>query len=99
VSGLTIDLATSNATAGSSTTEAMFGYDPSMPMAWIAGIIFSVTTLVHIYQYFKHRSWYLYLMLLGVLMETFGYWTRVIAIKNPNNNAALSMTFLLSTFV
>ena len=83
----------------STSAEAMFGYSPSMPMAWIAGIVFTVSALVHTYQYFKHRAWYLYLMMLGIFMEVFGYWVRVIAVKNPENNAAVTMTFLLTTFV
>ena len=81
------------------TAQAMFGYDASMPMAWIGGILFTISAITHIYQYVKHRAWYFYLMMLGILMEVFGYWTRVIAIKNPNNSAAVSMTFMLSTSV
>ncbi|MCJ1416414.1 hypothetical protein MMC32_002749 [Xylographa parallela] len=79
------------------TVLAVFGYSPSMPMAWIGGVVFTLSALVHTFQYFKHRAWYLYLMMLGIFMEVFGYWTRVIAIRNPNNNAAVFMTFLLTT--
>ena len=96
---LLIDVATTNTTMAGTGAENIFGYTPSMPMAWIGGIIFSLTALIHIYQYFKHRAWYFYLMMLGILMEVFGFWTRVVVIKNPNNNAAISMTFLLTTFV
>ena len=80
------------------TASAVFGYNPSMPMAWIGGVVFTLSALVHIFQYFKHRAWYLYLMMLGIFMEVFGYWTRVIAIQNPNNNGAVFMTFLLTTY-
>ena len=92
-------VATTNTTMAGTGAENIFGYEPSMPMAWIGGIVFSLTALIHIYQYFKHRAWYFYLMMLGILMEVFGFWTRVVVIKNPNNNAAISMTFLLTTSV
>lgn len=91
--------ATGNNTMTGTTSSAVFGYDPSMPMAWIGGVIFTLSALVHVFQYFKHHAWFLYLLMLGIFMEVFGYWTRVIAIRNPNNNAAVFMTFLLTTYV
>jgi hypothetical protein len=56
--------ATIPATANAS--ESVFGYDANLPMAWIAGIVLSISTLFHIYQYFKRRSIYFYLFLLGI---------------------------------
>lgn len=92
----------------------MFSYDASLPMAWIGGVVFSLTALFHVFQYFKNRSFYLYLFMIGVfskcllivhqclaltgmVVEVASYWCRVVAIKNPNNGAASSMTYLLST--
>ncbi|MCJ1476129.1 hypothetical protein MMC13_004794 [Lambiella insularis] len=88
---------TGNSTVTGTTSWAVYGYDLTMPLAWIGGIVFTLSALVHIFQYFKHRAWYLYLLMLGILMEVFGYWTRVLAIQNPSNNAAVFMTFLLTT--
>jgi hypothetical protein len=68
-----------------------------MPMAWIAGVIFSVTFLVHVYQYFKHKAFFLYLLLLGIAFELVGYWTRVVAIKDPENASAGAATYLFTT--
>ena len=74
-----------------------FGYDPSMPMAWIGGILFTISAIIHVIQYVRHRAFYLYLFLLGAFMEVAGYWTRVIAIKDIRNNGANSLTWLLAT--
>ena len=48
-------------------SEALFGTSyPNEAIAWIAAILFSVTALIHLFQYFKNRAWYLYLLLIGI---------------------------------
>ena len=68
-----------------------------MPMAWIGGVIVSMIFLVHLFQVFYYRGYYLYLFMFGVVLEVLGYWTRVVAIKEPNNTGAVAITFLLIT--
>ena len=88
----------SNATAPAATTSSsMFGYDASMPMAWIGGVIMSVVFLVHLFQVFYYKGYYLYLFIFGIVLEVFGYWTRVIAIKQPDNVGVVAVTYLLIT--
>ena len=67
-----------------------------MPMAWFAGIIFTLAFLLHVFQYIVHKAWFLYLFLLGIAMELCGYWTRVLSIKQPDNGAAASSTYALT---
>ncbi|KAI4147546.1 MAG: hypothetical protein LQ340_005506 [Diploschistes diacapsis] len=88
----------SNTTAPAATTSSsMFGYNASMPMAWIGGVIMSILFLVHLYQVFRYRGYYLYLFMFGIVLQVSGYWTRVVAIKQPDNVGAVAMTYLLIT--
>ena len=57
----------------------------------------SIVFLVHLFQVFHYRGYYLYLFMLGIIMEVFGYWTRVVAIKQPDNIGAVAMSYLLIT--
>ena len=94
-----IDVNRNPATESSTTTNSniWFNYDPSLAMGWIAGILFTIAAIVHVVQYIRYRALYLYLFLLGVFMEAAGYWTHVVAVKEPKNNGANSMTYLLIT--
>ena len=57
----------STTTTTSQTAEVtILGYDASMVMAWMGGIIFTVALLFHGWQYIKHRAFYLYLLMLGI---------------------------------
>ena len=57
----------------------------------------SVVFLVHLFQVFYYKGYYLYLLMFGIVLEVFGYWTRVVAIKQPDNVGAVAMTYLLIT--
>jgi hypothetical protein len=83
--------------SGSDVQSAFFGSESSMPMAWVGGILISIMFLIHIFQYFHYHGYYLYLFILGIIMEVCGYWVRVVAIKQPNNAAAAGITYLLLT--
>ena len=48
----------------------MFGYDASMAMAWIGGIVFTIMFVIHAFQYIHYRSLYLYLLMLGVVSKS-----------------------------
>jgi hypothetical protein len=69
----------SNSTSSSapSTSNEMFGYSPSLPMAWMGSILFTVSTLLHVFQYFKHRAFYLYLFLIGLGSKPTAPWRRL----------------------
>ena len=75
----------------------MFGYNASMPMAWIGGVVTSLLFLVHLFQVFHYRGYYLYLFILGIVLEVLGYWIRVLAIREPNNVGAVAMSYMFIT--
>ena len=87
----------SNSTASADLLRSTFGYEASMPMAWLGGIVFTLAFSLSLFQYIHLKAWHLYLFLLGVAMELCGYWTRVVSIKQPENGAAASSTYALTT--
>jgi hypothetical protein len=53
------------AEAEPTTAFQLYHYDPSLAAAVISAIIFLVTTLVHIWQMFKHRTWFFVAFIVG----------------------------------
>jgi hypothetical protein len=54
-------------------TVSPYGYLPSVPMAIIGATLFSIATLISLFQYFKYKSWFFYSMMFGALLESSGY--------------------------
>ena len=92
----------SNSTTNSTIPDAdvqtaFFGAGSSMAMAWMAGVALSIMFLLHVLQYFHYKGYYLYLLMLGLTLETIGLWMRVLAIRLPDNSAISGLTYLLLT--
>lgn len=51
------------------TAKALYGYDPSLPLAVVSAMILISISGYTIYQYVRHRTWYLYMLILGALCE------------------------------
>ncbi|MCJ1255117.1 hypothetical protein MMC24_002933 [Lignoscripta atroalba] len=76
-------------TDAAATSATLFGTSkPNVAMGYIAVILFSLTALIHLFQYFKNRAWFLYFLGLGILMEVAAYLARLINMKNMNNQGA-----------
>jgi hypothetical protein len=43
----------------------------------MGSILFTVSTLLHVFQYFKHRAFYLYLFLIGLGSKPTAPWRRL----------------------
>ncbi|KAG5655304.1 hypothetical protein KAF25_010456 [Fusarium avenaceum] len=56
-----------------------YNYEPSLPAAAAFVIIFTTTALVHMWQMFRHRTWYFIPFLIGCLFEAFGYAGRALS--------------------
>ncbi|CAG7555143.1 unnamed protein product [Fusarium equiseti] len=56
-----------------------YNYEPSLPAAAAFVIIFTTTILVHLWQMFRHRTWYFIPFLIGCLFEAFGYVGRALS--------------------
>ncbi|KAM7188556.1 sphingoid long-chain base transporter RSB1 [Rhypophila sp. PSN 637] len=64
----------------------IYGYTPSFALALLGVILFFLFSLVHIFQLFRHRSWYFTTFSIGLMFEVVGYIARVLsAKKNPYN--------------
>lgn len=59
-------------------------YEPSLPAAIIFIVLFGLATLLHAFQMFKTRTWFMVPFLIGGIFETIGYIGRVLsASENP----------------
>jgi hypothetical protein len=70
-------------------------YCPSVPAAIIFFVLFGVTTLFHIYQAFKHRKAFCWVIIMGGLWETCSYAFRILSARNPTHKASYDASFLL----
>ncbi|KAK1144812.1 hypothetical protein N8T08_004824 [Aspergillus melleus] len=54
----------------------MYDFVPSETTAILFGILFFITTLLHLSQLIRKRTWFYILFLIGCLFEVIGYFTR-----------------------
>ncbi|KAL2043869.1 hypothetical protein N7G274_003389 [Stereocaulon virgatum] len=73
-----------------------YDYKPSLLAAVIAVAAFTTLGIIHIYQYLRYGSWFLYLLLAGVCMEIAGYWARVYSIKHSDNLGIHALDYYLT---
>ncbi|CAM1505775.1 Fc.00g114120.m01.CDS01 [Cosmosporella sp. VM-42] len=55
-----------------------YRYEPSKPAATIFTVLFAITTLLHGFQMWKSKTWYLTALICGGLCETIGYVGRIL---------------------
>ncbi|KAF4985059.1 hypothetical protein FDECE_16859 [Fusarium decemcellulare] len=56
-----------------------YNYEPSLPAAAVFVIVFSISTLLHIWQMFRSRTWYFVPLVIGCLFEAAGYIGRALS--------------------
>jgi len=63
----------------------LYHYDPSLAAACVFAVMFGVSTLLHIFQLLRRRTWYFIPFVVGGTFETVGYVGRAIsATETPN---------------
>ncbi|KAN0073889.1 RTA1 like domain containing protein [Elaphomyces granulatus] len=63
----------------------LYHYDPSLAAACIFTVMFGVSTLLHVFQLLRKRTWYFIPFIVGANFETIGYIGRAIsATETPN---------------
>ena len=62
-----------------------YHYNPSLPAASIFAILFLLTSLVHIYQLIRSRTWYFTPLVVGGVMECIGYIGRILSSRQSPN--------------
>ncbi|KAI9820107.1 MAG: hypothetical protein M1832_003814 [Thelocarpon impressellum] len=64
----------------------IYGYTPSFVLAVLGVAIFALSTLVHLFQVVKYRTWYFIPIVVGSAMEVVGYAFRCLSAKvSPYN--------------
>ncbi|PVH81489.1 RTA1 like protein [Cadophora sp. DSE1049] len=63
--------------ANDSSKSKYYDYDPSLAAAAIFAILFLVSSLFHLFQVVKQRTWYFIPVVIGGLMEFAGYVARI----------------------
>ncbi|KAJ9619709.1 uncharacterized protein PV06_00009 [Exophiala oligosperma] len=63
-------------------TQGRYDYDPSFAAAIIFLVLFAIATAINLFQFFRHRAWFWWVMNFAVIMELVGYIARTISIKN-----------------
>ncbi|KAF2020051.1 hypothetical protein BU24DRAFT_132685 [Aaosphaeria arxii CBS 175.79] len=69
-------------------------YDPSIPLAIVGAIIFPVLSAYILYQYIRHRSWFWWAAVIGVLMETMGFISRLVSATDEHNDLPFLIAFV-----
>ncbi|KAG8860180.1 hypothetical protein FRC20_011688, partial [Serendipita sp. 405] len=57
-----------------------FPYSASKPAAVLFATLFAVSGAVHLYQAIRTRTWFMFVLVAGTLLQVLGYVTRKIAI-------------------
>ncbi|KAI8651839.1 hypothetical protein NCS55_01430500 [Fusarium keratoplasticum] len=60
----------------SSSSGSYYHYEPSLPAAVVFSCLFGSTSLLHLYQLWRTRTWFWTVFLVGGIFETFGYAAR-----------------------
>ncbi|PWY93079.1 RTA1 domain protein [Aspergillus sclerotioniger CBS 115572] len=68
-----------------SSSYKLYDYDPSTSAAIILAGLFAATTVLHLIQMFRTRTWYFVPFIIGGLFEAFGYIIRYFSAKQTPN--------------
>lgn len=62
-----------------------YHYNPSLAAAVIFAILFLLTSILHVYQLVRARTWYFTPLVVGALMEMVGYIGRILSSRQSPN--------------
>ncbi|KAG0647859.1 rtm1 [Hyphodiscus hymeniophilus] len=62
-----------------------YHYNPSLAAAAIFTVLFSLTSLLHLYQLIRARTWYFIPLVVGAIFEVIGYIARIISSNQSPN--------------
>ncbi|KAI9877485.1 MAG: hypothetical protein M1830_003782 [Pleopsidium flavum] len=64
----------------------IYGYTPSLIVALLGTILFTISTITHTYQLIRYRTWYFVPLPVGTVLEIVGYVARTLASKKDPYN-------------
>ncbi|KAH6716323.1 RTA1 like protein-domain-containing protein, partial [Leptodontidium sp. MPI-SDFR-AT-0119] len=70
-------------------------YCPSVPAAFILFVLFACTTLFHIFQAFRYRKAFCWVLIMGGLWETLSFASRIASAHSPSKKGIYDASFLL----
>lgn len=65
--------------------KSHYPYDPVTWAAVLFAILFAVTLIIHAYQIFRYKTWWMWVMIVAIGLEVIGFITRVMSIKNTDS--------------
>ncbi|KAF3171610.1 hypothetical protein TWF225_002253 [Orbilia oligospora] len=75
--------------------RSYYHYDPSEVVAIVALVLYGLATFAHFFQYFRYRAWYITVLLLAGIMQTFGYLARLFSARDVHNRGLYIAQFVL----
>ncbi|KAK6363767.1 hypothetical protein TWF730_001183 [Orbilia blumenaviensis] len=75
--------------------RSYYHYDPSQAVAIVALVLYGITTFAHFFQYFRYRAWYITVLLLAGIMQTFGYLARLFSARDVHDRGLYIAQFVL----
>ncbi|KAJ6150481.1 ZIP metal ion transporter [Penicillium samsonianum] len=66
----------------SETRTSFYGYDPSLAVAIVAAVLYTVAFLLTAIQWIRYRAWVWSIMVLSAAMEAIGYIGRCVSVQN-----------------
>jgi hypothetical protein len=75
--------------------DNVWSYCPSVPGAIILFALFACSTIFHVYQAFRYRKAFCWVLIMGGLWETLSFASRVISAHKPTDKGIYDASFLL----
>ncbi|PVH73998.1 RTA1-domain-containing protein [Cadophora sp. DSE1049] len=72
-------------TTAEESTNGIYPYKPNSTICLAAAILFGGSTLYHIFQMIRKKTWFYTPLVAGAVMMTFGYVARYFSAKDPNS--------------
>lgn len=70
-------------------------YDPSEPVAVIGAILVLLISALSVYQFIRHKSWFFWAAIIGVLMSSLGFICRLISAYDEHKNVPFLVSWLM----
>lgn len=70
-------------------------YDPSIPLAIVGATVFTLISAFSIYQYLRHRSWFFWAAIIGVVMLTVGHMCRLASALDENEDLPFLISWIM----
>ncbi|CAI7602228.1 unnamed protein product [Penicillium glandicola] len=81
--------------ATNNTRTSFYGYDPSLAVAVVAAVLYTIAFLLTAIQWIRYRAWVWSVMVLSAAMEAIGYIGRCVSVQNTLERPIYVLQFSL----